>query len=118
MNTHCIPRPLINLLLQAALADKELKPVIKEKQQYNSASNSLEGQHPLEGDKMKQRRKRDEKAAQPWQGIKTMTSAEQPVEEIKKSIRANEASDSEWRSARFSLKDAWECLILRRLPST
>lgn len=43
---------------------------------------------------MKQRRKRDEKA-EPWQGIKTMTSAEQPVEEIKKSIRANEAGDSE-----------------------
>lgn len=44
---------------------------------------------------MKQRRKRDEKAAEPRQGIKTMTSAEQPVEEIKKSIRANEAGDSE-----------------------
>lgn len=47
-----------------------------------------------------------------------MTSAEQPAEEIKKSIRANEAGDSERRSARFSLKGAWEHLILWQVAST
>lgn len=39
-----------------------------------------------------------EKAASPWKGIKTMTSVKQPAEEIKKSIRDNEAADSERRS--------------------
>lgn len=59
MRTGCILRALINLLLQAALADKELKPVINKKQPYNSASNSLEGQQPPEGDKNEAKEKKE-----------------------------------------------------------
>lgn len=56
---QCSPSPLINRLLQAALADRELKPVIKKKAGVRQFShgNSLEVQQPLGADKMKQRRR-------------------------------------------------------------
>lgn len=59
MRTHCIPRPLIDPLLQAELADEELQPVINKKSSRTAVQAILQRrQQPLEGDGMKQRRKK------------------------------------------------------------